>query len=73
MRICRSENKVWKDTFLFLPFEAEGARYRNIFSDETVGTKSLDGNGVLYLSYVFVNFPVALMEKIKLSSVIHPA
>ena len=56
-------NEVWKDSFVFLPFETEGARYRNILTDEIVNTVSLDGKTGMYLSQVFANFPVALLEK----------
>ena len=54
---------VWKDSFIVLPFEEEGSRYRNIFSDEMLHTASRDGKTVLYLSDIFANFPVALLEK----------
>jgi (1->4)-alpha-D-glucan 1-alpha-D-glucosylmutase len=54
---------VWKDSFVFLPFEKEGLRYRNIFTDEIVHTVGRDGKTVLYLSDTFANFPVALLEK----------
>ena len=55
--------EVWKDSIVFLTFETEDSIYRNIFTDETVGTVSRGGRTVLYLSGAFANFPVALLEK----------
>ncbi len=55
---------VWKDSFIDLPFEKEGSRYRNVFTDEIVQTVSQDGKAALYLSGTFSNFPVALLERL---------
>jgi (1->4)-alpha-D-glucan 1-alpha-D-glucosylmutase len=54
---------IWKDSLVPLPFEKEGSRYRNIFTDEILHPVSRDGKTVLYLSDTFANFPVALLEK----------
>jgi (1->4)-alpha-D-glucan 1-alpha-D-glucosylmutase len=55
---------VWKDSSVLLPFETEGARYRNILTDEIVNTRGLNGKTGMNLSEIFANFPVALMEKV---------
>lgn len=55
---------VWQDSFVILPFEEAGMKYRNIFTGEIVATISYEGATIIYLSEMFVNFPIALMERI---------
>lgn len=56
--------EIWKDSFIVVPFEETGARYRNISTGEIVPVISYKGATVLLVADVFSNFPVALMEKI---------
>lgn len=42
-----------------------GERYRNIFTGEIVPVSKYNEVNVLYLSEVFLNFPVALLEREK--------
>lgn len=56
--------EVWKDTSIVIPFSGTGVKYRNIFTDEIVTTGEKDGVGLLLLSEIMKNFPVALLEKI---------
>ncbi|MDI6891061.1 MAG: hypothetical protein QMC83_09020 [Thermodesulfovibrionales bacterium] len=56
--------EVWKDSFMVIPFEEGGARYRNIFTGEITTATSHKGATGLYLSDVSTNFPVALMERV---------
>jgi (1->4)-alpha-D-glucan 1-alpha-D-glucosylmutase len=56
--------EIWKDTFVVIPFGDIGAKYRNVFTGEIVSIESHKGAITLLLSDIFMNFPVALMEKI---------
>lgn len=56
--------EIWKDTFIVMPFGEIGEKYRNVFSGEIVSIESHKEAMVLFLSDIFMNFPVALMEKI---------
>jgi (1->4)-alpha-D-glucan 1-alpha-D-glucosylmutase len=56
--------EIWKDSFIVIPFADVGAKYRNIFTGEIVSIMSHKEAIVLFLSEMFMNFPVALMEKI---------
>ncbi len=56
--------EIWKDTFIVIPFADIGAKYRNVFTGEIVSIESHKGAINLPLSDIFMNFPVALMEKI---------
>ena len=56
--------EVWRDSFMVIPFEDAGARYRNVFTGEIISIESHKGAIALFLSDIFMNFPVALMEKI---------
>jgi (1->4)-alpha-D-glucan 1-alpha-D-glucosylmutase len=55
--------EVWKDSFIALPFDAPGVRYRNIFTGETLTAMMHKGATVLYLSEIISSFPVALLER----------
>lgn len=54
----------WNDSFIVIPFEETGARYRNIFTDEIVTAKDYKNATILKLSEVFSNSPVVLLERI---------
>lgn len=56
--------EAWKDSFITIPFAEEGKKYLNIFTGEMVTVKNNDGAMALYLSEVFVNSSIALMEGI---------
>ena len=56
---------VWRDSIVVVPYAEAGTRYLNIFTDEIVTAKKHNEAIALYLSEVFANFPVALLEKIK--------
>lgn len=55
---------IWKDSFIVIPFEEVGGKYRNIFTGEIVTVVSYKGATALFLSELFANFPEALMEKV---------
>ncbi len=55
---------LWKDSFLILPDEETGKKYRNIFTGEVVAAIHHKEATILYLSEIFTHFPVALMERI---------
>ncbi|OGW47150.1 MAG: malto-oligosyltrehalose synthase [Nitrospirae bacterium RBG_13_41_22] len=56
--------KIWQDTFIVIPFADIGAKYRNVFTGEIISIESHKGAIALFLSDIFMNFPVALMENI---------
>jgi (1->4)-alpha-D-glucan 1-alpha-D-glucosylmutase len=58
------DKEIWKDTFIVIPFADIGAKYRNVFTGEIISIESHKGAIALFLSDIFMNFPVALMEKI---------
>jgi hypothetical protein len=47
-----------------LPKEINGGTFRNLFTDEIIGKVKRNGEGLLPLSEVFMNFPVAMLEKV---------
>ncbi len=55
---------VWQDSFVILPFEEAGMKYRNIFTGETVTIVKHTESTVLYVSEILAHFPVALLERI---------
>jgi (1->4)-alpha-D-glucan 1-alpha-D-glucosylmutase len=55
---------VWEDTFIILPIAEPGARYRNIFTGETVTAREYKEATALYLSEVYANFPAAILERL---------
>ncbi|KKO18774.1 MAG: malto-oligosyltrehalose synthase [Candidatus Brocadia sp.] len=57
-------NEVWKDSFIILPDEGIGKKYRNIFTGEVVVSSHHKGSTILYLSEIYAHFPVALLERI---------
>ena len=57
--------ETWGDSGIILPGEISGRRFRNIFTGETVGKVSRNGEGLLPLSEVFASFPVAMLEQVQ--------
>jgi (1->4)-alpha-D-glucan 1-alpha-D-glucosylmutase len=56
--------EVWKESWVVLPKEINGGTFRNLFTDEIIGKVKRNGEGLLPLSEVFMNFPVAMLEKV---------
>jgi len=56
---------AWGNTFIAVPFEKEGAGYRNIFTDEIVPVRNYGQSRVLYIGEILVNYPVALLDKVR--------
>lgn len=56
--------EVWGDSFLVVPYADVGVRYHNIFTGEVVTVQKRNEANILYLSEVFANSPVALLERI---------
>lgn len=54
---------VWGETFVAIPEEAQGMRFRNVFTGEMVASVERDGKTTLLLAAVFASAPVALLEK----------
>jgi (1->4)-alpha-D-glucan 1-alpha-D-glucosylmutase len=57
--------KIWSDSSLVVSLSKDGARYRNIFTDEIVSAKNYNDATVLKLSDIFSSFPVALLERVR--------
>ncbi len=55
---------VWLDTFVVLPTDYAGMKYRNIFTGETVTIGKHTESAVLPVSEILAHFPVALLERI---------
>jgi (1->4)-alpha-D-glucan 1-alpha-D-glucosylmutase len=56
---------VWRDTWLVLPREPVGQRFRDIFSGGEVAVQEGDGIAGLPLADVCREFPVALLERVE--------
>lgn len=56
--------KAWGESYVVLPFERPGSRYRNVFTDEIIAVAAGRGTAVLYLGEAFAHFPAALMERV---------
>ncbi|MBI4498659.1 MAG: malto-oligosyltrehalose synthase [Chloroflexi bacterium] len=54
---------VWKDTWLALPHEQVGRRYRNCLTGEVLAVGEYDGAPGLPLAALCGHFPVALLER----------
>jgi len=54
---------IWGDSSLVIAVGEDGEHYRNVFTGETVTVSQCNGVHVLYLSEIFSNFPVALLER----------
>jgi (1->4)-alpha-D-glucan 1-alpha-D-glucosylmutase len=55
---------VWRDTWLVLPREPAGRRFRNLFTGAEVAVQEGDGIAGLPLAEVCRDFPVALLERV---------
>ncbi len=55
--------EVWGESRLVVAIADQGARYRNIFTDEIVSAEEYNDATALRLSEVFSHFPVALIER----------
>src|SRR5262249_41633744 len=55
---------VWQDTWLALPAEAKGRRYRHLFTGEVLSAGEKDGQPTLPLAQVLGGFPVALLSRL---------
>ena len=55
---------VWKDSFIIIPHSEEGAQYRNIFTEELLTVKKHNNANILYMSEIFANSAVALLESV---------
>ncbi len=57
--------EIWGDTWLALPIEHAGRRYRNLFTGEELTATNRDGTLGLPLAALCAHFPVALLERIE--------
>ncbi len=56
------DKALWEDTYIILPDSDSETQYRNIFTDEIIGTESQqDGKQGLALAGILSTFPIALM------------
>jgi (1->4)-alpha-D-glucan 1-alpha-D-glucosylmutase len=55
--------EVWGETWITLPADAAGRRYRNVFTGETVEAVEREGRPMLAAEAIFASFPVALLEQ----------
>ncbi|HLL49605.1 MAG TPA: malto-oligosyltrehalose synthase, partial [Thermomicrobiales bacterium] len=55
--------EIWGDTRLRLPDAEPGARYRDVFSGETIEVSAGADGAILPVSEVFAGFPFALLER----------
>ncbi|MEW6068667.1 MAG: malto-oligosyltrehalose synthase [Nitrospirota bacterium] len=55
---------VWKESFIIIPFAEPDARYYNVFTGEIVTAQNYSNATVAPLSGIFLNFPVAILERI---------
>jgi len=55
---------VWQDTWLALPDDPPGRRYRNVFTGEVLCTGAHEGATGLPMKSVFACFPVALLQRL---------
>jgi (1->4)-alpha-D-glucan 1-alpha-D-glucosylmutase len=56
---------IWGDTWLALPPEHAGHRYRNIFTGEELTVTDRDGTPGLSLAALCAHFPLALLERVE--------
>lgn len=56
--------KTWGDSWLVVPDEISANRFRNILTDEMLGSVERHGSSGIALDQIFGNFPVALLEAI---------
>ena len=56
---------VWQNTYLPLPGERKGVRYRNAFTGEVLTVGNYEGTPGLFLCAILAHFPVALLERMR--------
>jgi (1->4)-alpha-D-glucan 1-alpha-D-glucosylmutase len=56
--------EVWDNSYVVVPYAAEGAAYRSIFTGETIDVQRRNEASILPLSGIFAHLPVALLERI---------
>ena len=56
--------EVWGDTWLALPFEKAGRRYRNLFTGEVLAVEGQGAKAGLSLADALRRFPVALLARL---------
>ncbi len=56
---------AWKDTWVRVPEEWVGRKYRNLFTGEELGVRNRDRGAGFFLGGLFRNFPVALLESME--------
>jgi (1->4)-alpha-D-glucan 1-alpha-D-glucosylmutase len=56
---------AWKDTWVRVPEEWVGRKYRNLFTGEELGVRNGDRGAGFFLGDLFRNFPVALLESME--------
>lgn len=54
---------VWGDTYLALPFEKPGSRYRDVFTGRSLEVYEKDGTAALGVADILYSFPVSLLER----------
>jgi (1->4)-alpha-D-glucan 1-alpha-D-glucosylmutase len=54
---------IWGDTRILLPKTNLPSSFRNIFTGETIHTRTVEGKPTLQLADILAKFPVALLEK----------
>lgn len=57
-------DSVWRGTWLALPYESEGGRYRNVFTGEVLPVESREGAPGIAMGDALRHFPVALLERL---------
>lgn len=60
--------KIWQDTRIIQPFDKATSRYRNIFTGEIICLNQQEGRLNLAVREILATFPVALLERIDLTT-----
>jgi (1->4)-alpha-D-glucan 1-alpha-D-glucosylmutase len=60
--------EVWQDTRILQPFDMAESSYRNIFTGEVLNLDQQDGNLSLAVRDILAVFPVALLERLDLTT-----
>jgi (1->4)-alpha-D-glucan 1-alpha-D-glucosylmutase len=58
-----SGGEVWDGSSLLVPYEKEGAAYRDILTGEMINVQKQNEASILPLSGIFAHLPVALLER----------
>jgi (1->4)-alpha-D-glucan 1-alpha-D-glucosylmutase len=56
---------AWRDTWLVLPREPVGQKFRNLFTGAEIAVQEGDGIAGLPVAEVCRDFPVALLERVR--------